>query len=347
MTYLTWFRLLGLSSASLLLILAPSAPSAPTVQAQPPAQGKSANQPKHQGKKYTVEQTLDLRYFADHERQVLDVFSPQGLANAPVLLFVHGGTWMAGDKDFFGLYRRLGHYLAANGIVAVLINYRLSPLVQHPEHVKDVARAYAWTTRNIQRYRGDNTRIFLCGHSAGGHLVSLLATNERLLADGDLKLTPAERAALRGVIAVSGVYRIPAQDEFRNMFDESLDIVLGAKGNLPEPMRQLRAGLFQMRELINPFAIVFGRAPEVQFEASPLYHVRRGQPPFLLLYAESEVAGLRMMARDFAASLQMVSVPVELRCIEGCTHHNILFRVEEADSTVGPELVGFVRRLAK
>src|SRR6516164_2426591 len=125
---------------------------------------------------YAIEETHDIAYYDASPRQVLDVLRPKNLDNRPVVLFVHGGAWMIGDKNPLGLYRGFGRFLARHGIVAVMINHRLSPAVKHPEHVKDVARAFAWTRRHIKEYGGDPDRIFLCGHSAGGHLVSLLAT---------------------------------------------------------------------------------------------------------------------------------------------------------------------------
>src|SRR5262249_16923713 len=122
----------------------------------------------------------------------------------PVVVFVHGGVWVMGDKSFFGWGPDIGRYYASRGIAAVLPSYRLSPAVKHPEHVKDVARAFAWTYRNISRYGGQRDLLYLCGHSAGGHLVALLATDESYL-----KAEGITTSAIRGVIGVSGVYHIP------------------------------------------------------------------------------------------------------------------------------------------
>src|SRR5436190_5806535 len=108
---------------------------------------------------------FDLRYCNGSKRCKLDVIAPAGKKNLPVVLVVHGGTWMFGDKNFFGLYRDFGRFLADKGMVAVLTNYRLSPGVKHPEHVKDIARAFAWVRRNVGKYGGDPDRIILCGHS--------------------------------------------------------------------------------------------------------------------------------------------------------------------------------------
>src|SRR5262245_35661288 len=87
-----------------------------------------------------VREALDLPYADGKDRHRLDVFSPAQPGKAPVVLFLHGGAWMFGDKDLFGMYRSVGQFLARHGFVAVLANYRLSPTVQHPEHVKDAAR---------------------------------------------------------------------------------------------------------------------------------------------------------------------------------------------------------------
>src|SRR5262249_56357633 len=83
---------------------------------------------------------------------------------------------MGGDNRCCGLYSAVGEFLARQGIGVVLPNYRLSPEVKHPEHVKDIARAFAWTRAHIAQYGGDPDKIFLAGHSAGAHLVALPST---------------------------------------------------------------------------------------------------------------------------------------------------------------------------
>ncbi len=152
----------------------------------------------------------DIAYDGDpdagHRRHRLDLFRPEGKKDCPVVILVHGGAWMIGDNRYCGLYSSVGEFLAGQGIVAVLPDYRLAPGSKHPEHVRDVARAFAWTRDHIADYGGRPDQIVLFGHSAGGHLVSLLTTDEQYLrAEG-------QRAAdIRGVVAVSGVYRIPAE----------------------------------------------------------------------------------------------------------------------------------------
>ncbi len=293
-----------------------------------------------------VRETLDVRYGPGGDRQTLDVLAPEGAKEAPVVVFAHGGTWMGGDKDFSGLYRGMGRFLAQHGTVAVMVNYRLSPAVRHPEHVKDLARAYAWTRRHIQEYGGDPERIFLSGHSAGGHLAALLATDDTYWKDPQLGLTEADRAALRGVIAASGVYHIPSPDEFVGLAGGLLQGLLARQGlgqSLPAGATAL---LTQAGRQLNPFRMAFGDDPKVCRLASPLAHVRPGLPPFLLLYAETEMPLLADMARDFARALRRQGNTVELQEIPGRTHNDIVFHLDE-DDAAARAILSFIARHAE
>ncbi|MCE9566524.1 MAG: alpha/beta hydrolase [Planctomycetes bacterium] len=153
---------------------------------------------------FAVEKHKNIVYRAgpdsEKERHTLDVYVPKGKKDFPVVLFVHGGAWKWGDKS---LYAGIGDAFAARGIGMVICNYRLSPKVQHPAHVEDVAAAFAWTADNIAKYSGNVKELFVCGHSAGGHLVSLVATDPSYLKAE--KHSPTEIA---GVISISGVYKI-------------------------------------------------------------------------------------------------------------------------------------------
>jgi acetyl esterase/lipase len=142
---------------------------------------------------------------ADPDRHKLDVYVPKGQKDFPVVLFVHGGGWDSGSK---ALYFAYGEVFAKVGIGFVVCNYRLSPNVQHPAHVQDVAKAFAWTHDNIGKYGGNAEKVFVCGHSAGGHLVSLLATDPQYL-----KAEKHTTSDIKGVVSISGVYKIYATEK--------------------------------------------------------------------------------------------------------------------------------------
>lgn len=135
-----------------------------------------------------------------HPRQFLDLYYPAGLTDYPVLIYMHGGVWRLGSKDD---YPNIGEALAAQGIGVAMVNYRLTPDVTHPTHAEDVAQAVAWLIENLPAYGGDPTKLFIGGHSAGGHLASLIALDPQYLAAHDL--TPD---LFRGVINLSTVWWI-------------------------------------------------------------------------------------------------------------------------------------------
>jgi acetyl esterase/lipase len=291
-----------------------------------------------------IRETFDLRYHPGRERHTLDVFAPKTAPKGglPVVLFVHGGTWMVGDKDFRGTYRGVGRGLARGGVVGVLINYRLSPRVKHPEHTRDVARAFAWVYKNIEKYGGDPKRIILAGHSSGGHLVSLLATDASYLDDKDLKLHAEARKSIRGVVSVCGVYRIPDKQEFRGMVADIVDLYAPSTGKVTALVAPVLRGIGRMA---NPFAVVFG-SDEVKTKASPITHVRAGLPPFLLLNSEAEVPGLFKMAEDFAKALDKKGNKVEHKTVDDVTHRSIVKELHKGDSAASKLVVGFVTKHA-
>jgi acetyl esterase/lipase len=138
---------------------------------------------------------------ADLPRHRLDLYLPKGRKDFPVLVFAHGGGWKNGDKAEFEF---LGQALCKEGIGVVSVNYRLFPRVKFPANAEDVARAFAWTSKNIARYGGRPDALFLGGHSSGGHLVSLLATDETYL-----RAVGLGSSDVRGVVSISGLYSIP------------------------------------------------------------------------------------------------------------------------------------------
>jgi acetyl esterase/lipase len=128
----------------------------------------------------------------------LDLYMPDGVTDAPVIVSLHGGVLMAGDRSE---ERAVGQRLASAGYLTVIPSYRLSPEVSHPAHIQDVAAAFAWTRRNIRQYGGDPDRIIVIGHSAGAYLAMLLAADPRYLAAH--QLSPRD---IKGVVPVSGFF---------------------------------------------------------------------------------------------------------------------------------------------
>jgi len=147
---------------------------------------------------------LDLSYGA-HAAQRLDVYVPQGAAQAPrpLVVFVHGGRWRTGTKAD---YRFVAAGLAERGIVVVVPNYRLYPEVRMPAAVADVAAAVAWAEHEAPRYGADPAALVVMGHSAGAQLAALVATDRHWLAD-------AGAAPVRALVGLAGPYDfLPLKD---------------------------------------------------------------------------------------------------------------------------------------
>lgn len=99
-----------------------------------------------------------------------------------------------GDKS---AYAHVGEALARRGVLTLVVNYRLTPTVRHPGHVQDAARATAWALENVERFGGRKDRVFLSGHSAGGHLVTLLLFDEGYLRSIRLRAAPLNAVKAR------------------------------------------------------------------------------------------------------------------------------------------------------
>ncbi|MCC5868478.1 MAG: alpha/beta hydrolase [Gammaproteobacteria bacterium] len=141
--------------------------------------------------------------YGTHERQRLDVYAPKRAesptAPAPVVVFFYGGTWQRGNRENYGF---VGSFLADQGVVAVIPDYRVYPDIQFPDFVHDGAAAVAWVQRNIHSYGGDPERIVLMGHSAGAHIAALLALDSRYLEQQGVSPEVVE-----GLIGLAGPYR--------------------------------------------------------------------------------------------------------------------------------------------
>jgi triacylglycerol lipase len=139
--------------------------------------------------------------YGPDERQRLDVFSSASTRDAPVLVFVHGGGFVMGDKRLPGLpfYDNVGDFAVRSGLVGVTMTYRLAPSHRWPAGPEDVAAAVRWVRASIAPYGGDPRQIFLMGQSAGAvHVAGYVADSRLHETDG----------GIAGALLVSGIYDV-------------------------------------------------------------------------------------------------------------------------------------------
>jgi acetyl esterase/lipase len=256
-----------------------------------------------------VEWIKDLPYADGHERHRLDVYRPAvGCAGAPVLLQIHGGGWMLGNKHEQGL--PLVYHLAARGWVVVTPNYRLSPKARFPDHLVDCKRALAWVRRNIATYGGDPHFVAVTGGSAGGHLTALMA-----LTANDPRLQPGFEEVDTSVAAAVPFYGVY---DFTDRH--------GLKGSGDAMVRWLE-------QTVMPCSPQ--QDPALWDLASPIALVRRDAPPFFLLHGTHDSLASVAEARHFAERLRSVSAqPVVYAELPGAQHAWDIFRSVRAMQSV-------------
>jgi arylformamidase len=142
---------------------------------------------------------LDIAYGAD-DWQKIDLYLPAAASESdlPTLLFMHGGYWTHGYKEWLGFMAPAFVSLPA---IFISVGYRLAPAAPYPAALADCLSALAWAHKNISSYGGTPHRLFLGGHSAGGHLAALAALRPSLLPAHGLS-----RHAIAACFPVSGVY---------------------------------------------------------------------------------------------------------------------------------------------
>lgn len=256
---------------------------------------------------------IDVGYVvgSDDPKHRLDVYMPQGARGVAVIHFVHGGYWTEGDKDYYraitGLYQSVGEALARRGVGVVIQSYRLAPQVGIEGILGDVLSAVAWSRQNIAGEGGDPGRLFLMGHSAGGHLVSLVASDRSLAEDA---------LAIRGVVSLSGILDVAAMDASQD-----------------EDFRD---------RVVRP---VFGRDPAEYARRSPATHYGAGTPPHLFLLGEHDFPYLFPQTRS--AGEKLASAGVEARVVEiaGNTHRDMVLRFGATNDNVTEPVVRFLEEV--
>ncbi len=230
-----------------------------------------------------------------HERQVLDVYSPAGAKNLPVVFWIHGGGWQAGDKSSVQLKPQV---FVEKGFVFVSTNYRLLPNVEMETIFRDVAKSLGWVHKHIAEHGGDPKRILVMGHSAGAQLAALLCTDDRYL-----KAEGVPFSVLKGCVPVDGdTYDVPAIIETA----ETRRRVHG------QPQAK-----FGHREK-------FGNDPKKHIDFSAVTHVAKDKniPPFLILHVADHPDNAAQ-AQRLGAVLKEAGLPVTVFGAKETNHTKI------------------------
>jgi acetyl esterase/lipase len=253
--------------------------------------------------------TGHIQYSEFGRRTTLDVWKRPDLPNdagAPVIVQVHGGAWVLGDKEGQA-YPLLAH-LAERGWVCVSVTYRLSPRATWPDHTVDLQRAIAWVKDNIADHGGDPGWMALTGGSAGGHLCALAA-----LTPNDPQFQPGFEdtdTSVQAAVPFYGVYDWLNRDGTGR--DDLLDLLVD-------------------RVVKQPFA----DARDIYEQASPMTHVGDHAVPMMLLHGTNDslvpIAQARSMVDMLRAESKQPVVYVEY---PGAQHAFDVFSGNRTDAAV-------------
>ncbi|MEO8357217.1 MAG: alpha/beta hydrolase [Chloroflexota bacterium] len=211
----------------------------------------------------------------------MDIYFPTSGGPWPVLVYVHGGSWMHGDKSEAAMF---AHGMTSQGYLVASINYRLYPAGTYPAMIQDVKCAIRSLRANSDQYNLDPNRIGAVGVSAGGHLVSLLGTSDPGI--WDVGEYPDQSSRVQAVISMAGV-----MDLTRSF--PTADI---------EAMQH----------------IGFGEDNIV--EASPITHVTEDDPPFLLIHGDMDTVVPVEQSQLMFDSLVQANVLAQLIIVNNADH---------------------------
>jgi acetyl esterase/lipase len=249
--------------------------------------------------------TRDIAY-GPHTRQILDLFVPTGVTDAPVMVFVHGGVFVRGDKRLSNeVYDNVLYWFARQGFIGMNIEYRLAPESPWPGGADDLGLAIAWVCAKVRLYGGDPSSIFAIGHSAGSTHVGTYAYDP---AAGYLG------RGLTGIVLLSPRVRVDVSPE--NPFAESLRAYFGDDPSAYET-----------------------RSPVTHAAVSPLpvmIAIAEFENPLLDVY------GLELAYRIAAARRR---APRFMR-LAGHNHISLVAHFNTVEDTLGREIVEFTRHLA-
>jgi acetyl esterase/lipase len=230
------------------------------------------------------------------DKDLLDIYMPEGKINAPVIVYFHGGALLMGDKSWG---EDIGNKAAESGIGLVSVNYRLSPHVQHPNHVNDAAAAYEWVKNNIEAYGGNPKKIYVGGHSAGAYLAALLAVDSSLLQE-----IGEEGSTIAGAILISPFLYVEETAKDRIAMDST-------------------------------YISIWGNDPEDWLKASVTPHILPNRDHILLIYADGDDAWRKEQNERFAAAMRAAGNPhVFTEEVPNRTHGTILTSILADDDRV-------------
>jgi acetyl esterase/lipase len=240
-------------------------------------------------------------------RHLLDMYWPAVAENCPVVVFIHGGTWMTGDKN---LYADLGRNFAGKGIVTAIINYRLGDQVQYDQMAEDCAASVKWVSGHAKQYNGNPDKIIVSGHSAGAHLAALIS------------LDPDYMRSLHISNPIKACMLIDA-------FGLNMDTFIRS------PFGQGYMAYIEK---------VFTRNEATWEKASPVSHINERSIPFFIATGSQSYPFLLMDNEIFVTKLKAIHGDVTYEKIAGKSHSEMITQLKHPNNQLYGSMIRFIEK---
>lgn len=256
-----------------------------------------------------VKTAKNINYAGNTEiKNTLNIFyKNDGVADKPVLVFIHGGSWSSGKKE---TYWWLGRNFARKGIVTVIINYPLAPDARYGKMAEDCALALKWVQGNISAYQASAEKIFVMGHSAGAHLSELINADPQYFKKVGLK------NPIKGIIL---------NDPFGLDLFEYLTTA-------------------EKDHFYYDFMRTFTTKPDVWEIASPMHYAGNIKNPHLLFYGEKTYRAIKIQTPILYEKLKANHVPVVMKEIKGKSHVPMITQMIFGGNDLYQEIVEFIQK---
>jgi acetyl esterase/lipase len=241
------------------------------------------------------------------KKHLLDVYLPTNASsNTPLVIWVHGGAWMHGDKyaDMSYMKNTIRSFIE-KGYALASIDYRQSTTAIFPAQIQDCVQAIEFLYTNAAKYKLDKNKFALIGFSAGGHLASLIALS------GNNNVTEFYPGKKKPTFAIKAVMDFYGPSNFLLFFGNASSSV---KGN-------------------DPISTLLGdsplKRPDLNKLASPVTYVDKNDPPFFIVHGEKDNDVPTSQSILLKSHLDLANVENELMIVKDAPHYGEMFDTEE------------------
>ncbi|MFA5832584.1 MAG: alpha/beta hydrolase [Bacteroidota bacterium] len=255
----------------------------------------------------------DISYSVS-QKNSLDLYIPQQ-QKFPVILFIHGGSFVAGDRKDFP-YAQIGEAFQKSGIGCAVMSYRLLQDSVWPAQPRDAAKAIRWLKDHIADYGGDSDKIYIVGHSAGGQLAALICSDSMYVAEFGLSLSDIQGCVSLGAMMsdAGSLQSLTADEEQRLFRNDWFFKIFGSKQNFVNSL--------------------------------PIRHVNASMPKMLLILADAELYDppKQQSLLEFMAEAKKLYASVEYEILPNRTHMGTVEQMVNISDPAIQKIVSFISK---